>query len=252
MALNKWGRRYRRRAWEDLESSLRARARLARAPAARRRHPRRRAGARRRHDAGRRVGLAGAQRRQRAALAVPVGAGPRPGRARPGGQRAAAGDGGQAARSGGDARRSSRSCSPRSSRPTRCRGRWPATRRRASRRSACSTGSHVDLKLGAVELAADEEGRKPGGSWRVVPLVKPLHKMLREAWIAQGRPSEGKVCPPRQRSDVGDAAARRDPAAGPSRVARARAWSRSACTSRGTRRRPGSTMPASRRRSPRR
>ena len=28
---------------------------------------------------------------------------------------------------------------------------------------------HVDLKLGAVELAADEEGRKPGGSWRVVP-----------------------------------------------------------------------------------
>jgi integrase len=62
---------------------------------------------------------------------------------------------------------------------------------------------HVDLKLGAVELAADEEGRKPGGSWRVVPLVKPLHKMLREAWIAQGRPSEGKVCPPRQRSASG-------------------------------------------------
>jgi integrase len=62
---------------------------------------------------------------------------------------------------------------------------------------------HVDLKLGAVELAGDEEGRKPGGSWRVVPLVKPLHKMLREAWIAQGRPSEGKVCPPRQRSESG-------------------------------------------------
>ena len=35
---------------------------------------------------------------------------------------------------------------------------------------------HVDLKLGAVELAADEEGRKPGGSWRVVPLVKPLQQ----------------------------------------------------------------------------
>jgi integrase len=62
---------------------------------------------------------------------------------------------------------------------------------------------HVDLKLGAVELAADEEGRKPGGSWRVMPLVKPLKKMLREAWIAQGRPSEGKVCPPRQRSPSG-------------------------------------------------
>jgi integrase len=62
---------------------------------------------------------------------------------------------------------------------------------------------HVDLKLGAVELAADEEGRKPGGSWRVVPLVKPLQQRLREAWIAQGRPSEGKVCPPRVRSRSG-------------------------------------------------
>jgi integrase len=63
--------------------------------------------------------------------------------------------------------------------------------------------THVDLKLGAVELAADEEGRKPGGSWRVVPAAKPLDKMLREAWIAQGRASEGKVCPPRQRSASG-------------------------------------------------
>jgi integrase len=62
---------------------------------------------------------------------------------------------------------------------------------------------HVDLKLGAIELAADEEGRKPGGSWRVVPLVKPLRPMLRKAWIAQGRPAEGKVCPPRQYSPSG-------------------------------------------------
>jgi integrase len=58
--------------------------------------------------------------------------------------------------------------------------------------------SHVDLKLGAVELAADEEGRKPGGSWRVVPLVKPLSAMLRRARIAQGRPTQGKVCPPKR------------------------------------------------------
>jgi hypothetical protein len=63
--------------------------------------------------------------------------------------------------------------------------------------------SHVDLKLGAVELAADEEGRKPGGSWRVVPPVKPLHARLREAWIAQGRPTKSKVCPPRQHSPSG-------------------------------------------------
>jgi integrase len=61
----------------------------------------------------------------------------------------------------------------------------------------------VDLKLGAIELAADEEGRKPGGSWRVVPMVKPLRVLIREAWIAQGRPRAGKVCPPRHRSASG-------------------------------------------------
>jgi integrase len=63
--------------------------------------------------------------------------------------------------------------------------------------------SHVDLQLGAIELAADEEGRKPGGSWRVVPLVKPLKRMLRAAWMAQGQPAAGKVCPPRQASPSG-------------------------------------------------
>jgi integrase len=63
--------------------------------------------------------------------------------------------------------------------------------------------SHVALRLGAVELAADEGGRKPGGSWRVVPLMKPPAKRLREAWIAQGRPTKGKVCPPRQHSPSG-------------------------------------------------
>jgi integrase len=63
--------------------------------------------------------------------------------------------------------------------------------------------AHVDLKLGAVELAGDEEGRKPGGSWRIVPLVKPLRVMLRAAWIAQGRPARGKVCPPKHNSASG-------------------------------------------------
>jgi integrase len=63
--------------------------------------------------------------------------------------------------------------------------------------------SHVDLKLGAVELAADEEGRKPGGSWRVVPLVKRPKKRLRDLWLAQGQPTKGKVCPPRQYAPSG-------------------------------------------------
>ena len=63
--------------------------------------------------------------------------------------------------------------------------------------------AHVDLQLRAIELAADEEGRKPGGSWRVVPLVKPLAAMLMRQWIAQGRPGEGKVCPPKRPSKSG-------------------------------------------------
>jgi integrase len=62
---------------------------------------------------------------------------------------------------------------------------------------------HVDLDVGAVELAADEEGRKPGGSWRVVPLVAPLAQILRREWLVQGRPRKGKVCPPRHRSRTG-------------------------------------------------
>jgi integrase len=61
----------------------------------------------------------------------------------------------------------------------------------------------VDWALDAIELAADEEGRKPGGSWRVVPMVKPLRAILRRAWLARGRPSKGKVCPPRKQSRSG-------------------------------------------------
>lgn len=57
---------------------------------------------------------------------------------------------------------------------------------------------HVDLHLGGAELAGDEEGRKPGGSWRVIPLIAPLQVLLREEWLAQGKPKRGKVCPPRR------------------------------------------------------
>ena len=62
---------------------------------------------------------------------------------------------------------------------------------------------HLDLKVGAIELAADEEGRKPGGSWRVVPMVAPLRAILRREWLAQGRPKQGKVLPPRANSRSG-------------------------------------------------
>lgn len=62
---------------------------------------------------------------------------------------------------------------------------------------------HVNLEVGAVELAADEEGRKPGGSWRIVPLVAPLRALLRQEWMAQGRPTKGRVCPPRAQRRTG-------------------------------------------------
>lgn len=62
---------------------------------------------------------------------------------------------------------------------------------------------HINLTVAAVELAADPEGRKPGGSHRVVPMVLPLLTIVKRSWIKQGRPSEGKVCPPRHRARSG-------------------------------------------------
>ena len=59
---------------------------------------------------------------------------------------------------------------------------------------------HVDLELGAMELGADPDARKSDSSRRVVPLVAPLWKLLREEWLAQGRPTEGPVVvPPKKR-----------------------------------------------------
>jgi len=56
---------------------------------------------------------------------------------------------------------------------------------------------HLNLEGGGGELAGDEEGRKPGGSWRLIFFVKPLWDLLIEEWEAQGRPTSGKVCPPK-------------------------------------------------------
>ena len=56
---------------------------------------------------------------------------------------------------------------------------------------------HLNLETGGGELAGDEEGRKPGGSWRLIFFVRPLWDLLIEEWEAQGRPTSGKVCPPK-------------------------------------------------------
>ncbi len=63
--------------------------------------------------------------------------------------------------------------------------------------------THVHFQVDAVELAADPRGRKPGGSWRIVPGVAPLKMILRAEWEAQGRPASGKVCRPRKGSKSG-------------------------------------------------
>lgn len=38
---------------------------------------------------------------------------------------------------------------------------------------------------------------------RIVPIVEPLLRRLRDEWIRQGQPGTGKVCPPRARSESG-------------------------------------------------
>jgi integrase len=60
----------------------------------------------------------------------------------------------------------------------------------------------IDLKLGLLELGADEENAsKSDAAHHVVPTVKPLLLMLKQEWLRQGRPSgEQLVCPPRNKS----------------------------------------------------
>jgi integrase len=63
---------------------------------------------------------------------------------------------------------------------------------------------NVDLKVGAIEWGVEWEARKYEASRRVVPTVPPLMAMLKRAHLEQGRP-DGKqfVCPPRGPSRSG-------------------------------------------------
>jgi hypothetical protein len=111
--------------------------------------------------------------------------------------------------------------------------------------------SHVDLKLGAVELAADEEGAS-----RAVPGVS--FRWSSRCARCCARPGSLRAGRARARSArLGDAASRACCSLARSRVASAPSGaradcSRSGCTNHGTPRPPGSTTPACRRRSPRR
>jgi integrase len=53
----------------------------------------------------------------------------------------------------------------------------------------------VDLAAGTVRLGADaEDARKSGAALRTVPVLAPLRTLLLQAHIAQGRPTTGLVC----------------------------------------------------------
>lgn len=63
--------------------------------------------------------------------------------------------------------------------------------------------TEVDLGHELMLLAGDKEARKSVAARRLVPLVTPLRRRLYAEWTRQGRPGDGKVCPPRARSRSG-------------------------------------------------
>ncbi len=54
----------------------------------------------------------------------------------------------------------------------------------------------VDLEIGALEWGVKLEARKYEASRRVVPAVAPLLALIRRRYLELGRPTEGLVCPP--------------------------------------------------------
>jgi integrase len=58
----------------------------------------------------------------------------------------------------------------------------------------------VDLSRDVLLLADDENVQKSTAARRIVPIARPLRKRLEAEWVRQGRPAEGRVCPPRRES----------------------------------------------------
>ncbi len=54
----------------------------------------------------------------------------------------------------------------------------------------------VDLEVGALEWGVKLEARKYEASRRIVPIVPPLVALMKRRYLELGRPTEGLVCPP--------------------------------------------------------
>lgn len=61
----------------------------------------------------------------------------------------------------------------------------------------------VDFEHDVMLLADDDEARKSEAARRIVPILEPLRERLHAEWIRQGRPSTGRVCPPRKEAASG-------------------------------------------------
>ena len=62
----------------------------------------------------------------------------------------------------------------------------------------------IDLEtFESVELGVEWEAAKYDASRRLVPIVPPLKAVMRRAWLASGRPTEGLVLPPLLRRHTG-------------------------------------------------
>lgn len=58
----------------------------------------------------------------------------------------------------------------------------------------------VDFEHDVMLLADSDKARKSEAARRIVPIVMPLRQRLYAEWIRQGRPTTGRVCPPRRES----------------------------------------------------
>ncbi len=61
----------------------------------------------------------------------------------------------------------------------------------------------VDFDLDFMYLGEDGEARKSDAARRPVPLVRQLRRRLYAEWVRQGKPTTGRVCPPRKQSKSG-------------------------------------------------